>query len=363
MLRAMVGKEVREFDISPDLRNALVGYLTVSHNKDQLLRLIQAYATSGAEAANKWASNLEGNRRVIGLMQSKGTNLDRLNNFEVKFNAAKPLDFIEKNRIRIAMIYSEIMSLISQLGYDNLEKIGVKATGNLPADANVIYDSLMAISKEIKFTREQMLVMEDIRNHVKSINSSSGQLYVAENGAEIRFFVASDPLKKMQLGVGFASCLDIRNGPFSYGAVARAIDANSIVIFASKMGEEDVLARVSMVDTDVGLLVNSGFYENTVYDLSGKESGWISALMALSNSINRPILIPGRFLEAHQAMKAALNEYGFELKVGIKAKIDKAVCSYTYSDLYGGPSTIGQNGLTIAIEAYMIKPTSSGLRR
>lgn len=362
ILRAILGREVKLNAIPAELKNAVEGYLTVDHNKEHLGKLIEIYALEGAQAATRWAYELGGNRQVLKVMSKRGTDIGQINKFEVSFAASKPMDFVEKNKIRVAQIYSEIISLVHQLGYGDLEQLGVKRSGKTEQDAVAIYQKLLKISEEKKFVREQKLIIEDIKDHINGIRTSVGQLYAAEEGARLKFFISADPIQKMQLGVGFNSCLDIRRGAFSYGAVARGIDANNIVLYASKVGDAGTVGRVSLVDTDSGLLVNSGFYENTVYDLHGKENGWVSAIAELSRSANRSVLIPTRFVDAGGSMAAALIESGFVLKRGIGAKIDRAVCAWVYSDLYPN-ERLGSDGTSLVLDAYVMNPKEANPKK
>ncbi len=356
ILEHICGEKVEKGkEISPELRNVLEGYFRLAHNNELLTDLIKAYYLTGAEAAKEWVSGLEGNGRAVERMRKRGTDLDAINRFRVEYKAVGVRSIQEKQAIRASQVYSELLSLLQELGYKSAKELGVGETGDREMTAITMSKRLNELVREGKFSPEQKRVIDDINGHVENLKSAVGQLHAVEAEANVVFFVPTDPVKKLQMGVGFPSCLDIRNGCNNFGAVARTIDANNVTLYAAEGNETGkVIGRVSLMESGAGFFVNSHFYENTNRDLFAPGSGWVDALIKFSEATGRDVMVVPNMYAPHAKIEETLGKAGFVLEKGVKAHVDKAVCGSIYSDLgFGGE--ILDEGKDATFDAYVLR--------
>lgn len=346
-------KVERKGELPVYFKNALEGYFNVQHNKELMKELLGTYYLKGPGEAEKWISGLEGNAEAVKRMAGRGTSIDAVNKFKATYKV--PVQkFQEKFEIRTSQVYSELRSLMHQLGYKSMKDLGIAETDDLLANGVAVAKELNQRVRKGEFSSDQKLIVDDINGHIENLKSALGQLHVAEGGGTVTFFVSTDPIQKLQMGVGFPSCLDITKRSNGHGAVARTIDANNVTLYAADGTEKGpIIGRVSLMESDKGFFVNSHFYENTTYDLFVPESGWIDALVKFSRAAGRDIMIVPSLFTPAQNMTEALGKAGFSLEK-VKVHIDKAACDYSYSDL-GFGDYIHEEGHDLEFEAYVLR--------
>ncbi len=355
ILELVCGGEVeRKGELPADFKIALEGYFNVQHNRELLGELLRTYYLKGPEEAERWVSGLEGNRKVIKLMESRGTDLDAISKYKASYEA-QTQDFQEKYEIRASQVYGELHSLLHQLGYKEMKDLGVEETDDRLATGMALAKVLNQLLREGNFSSDQKLIVDDVNGHVENLKSALGQLHTVKEGGKVTFFVATDPIKKLRMGVGFPSCLDVTKKSNGHGAVARTIDANNVTLYAAD-GNEDgpIIGRVSLMESDKGFFVNSTFYENTTYDLFAPQGGWVDALVKLANATGRDVIIvPNLFSRPIPTLAKSLETAGFALGK-VELHVDKAVCDNLYSDLGFGEYT-PEEGMRLSLEAYVLK--------
>jgi len=355
ILSVICGRKIaQEEEISENLGNVLEGFFGIKYNQRVLADLVRIYHEEGPEAAIEWISGLEGNKRVVKKMEERGTNVKAMHEFKLVLELSASQSFQEKQELRAAMIFSELKSLVRQLGYSGLEELGVEETGDREADSIEVAKKLNERARQGGFSPEQKIIVDDVNEHLAHLKTSVGQLHSIEEGKKVVFFVPRDPIEEAQMGVGFPSCLDIKKGSNRHGAVARTVDENNPNIFAAE-GDENgqVISRVSLLESDKGFLVNSQFYENTTLDLFNEGESWVDVLLEFSRQTGREVMIVPTLFASHPKIVELLKAYGFELEeVGVH--IDKAVCDVIYSDL-GFEEDFGEEGLDVTFEAYVLK--------
>jgi hypothetical protein len=191
--------------------------------------------------------------------------------------------------------------------------------------------------------------MKERGTDMEAIGSFSYDVEIPEKNTKLNFYVEKDTLKKLQLGMSFASCLNIRSGEFGNAAVTRAIDANNITVYV-KNEEHEVVSRVSLIDSDKGLLVISKFYVNPEgkTDVEDIGSNWEGALNNLAKKSGRDIIIPHKY---------GKTIYIPQITNKVDLRLDMAVCDFVYSDVEEiGGTDIDATGKEIeGVDAYIIR--------
>ena len=355
MLEKICGQKLEKREIPDQMKNVLEGIYGLRNNEQILVDFVKIYWAQGPEAAQKWVRGLEGNVRVEARMRERGTDIEALDSFEVAYDAVKPKEMVVKQQVREAQVYSQIISLMQDLGFKKLEDLEVAGTEDKAATAEAIAKKLNQLVRENKLSMEEKVIVDEINGHVEDLKSAVGQLHAVSEGRKTAFFISDDPLEALNLGVGFPSCLDISKGVNRFGAVARAIDRNNRTLYVAEGGRGgQIIGRVSLIECDQGFFVNSHFYENTNYDLFNPEQGWVTALVELGKATGRDVMIVPALFSPHESMKQALEKAGFVPVSEVAAHIDKAACDAVYSDL-GFKGYVPKDGIDCKFEAYVLK--------
>ncbi len=340
------------YEVPDMMKPAIEGYTRLEANRGVMRDMLAKYYTDGPEKTQKWLMGLNGNTSVIAEMMARGTDVDAMQTFHVSYDSVAAQKLSRKWAERSEQIFQGIKEELARLGIGDISALGVDGGGSISETAEAVAKKLREMAAEGKLTKDAKRVVDGITNDANALKSFVGQMQLAGEAHRIEFAVPQDPMKRIQMGVGFESCLDIVNGSNNYGAVARTVDANNIVIFASEGDDEErVIGRVSLFETDKGLMVNSKFYENTTYDLFNPGGGWINALVELAARSGRELIVPTRFIKSPEAIKT-LDAYGFK-KENIEVKVSRAQCTSVYSDL-GSQDLADTERYGYEVEAYVL---------
>ncbi|MGC8572279.1 MAG: hypothetical protein ACP5LH_03310 [Candidatus Micrarchaeia archaeon] len=158
------------------------------------------------------------------------------------------------------------------------------------------------------------------------------------------FYISQNIMENLNQGVYFDTCLNIVDGNNAFAAVARAISANNFTLYITE-GKKDnkIIGRISLVDSDQGLLVNSKIYIDPKYkDIINGEI-IIDVLKKLADASNRSIIYylddrkRNNVLDISETLNKMKNEDTQILNVkNLEVNVDFGLIKNIYSDILGG---------------------------
>ncbi len=351
------GRAISEREFSQEMLNIFEGFFRITKNNRAVLHeYLRIWIIEGAAAANAWLGGLERNKALVNEMKERGTDIAALEAFSVTYTGMGAKEASEKIAMRVNQLYGELRSMVHQLGFPVVKAL-LGESGSAIEVAEKVVKTLNDLVNKDGATPEQRVVIDDINQHLKDMRGASGQIRMCSETSHegITFFIETDPVKKLQIGVGFPSCLDITKGSNSFGAVARAFDANNITMYVAQ-GDRDsnVVGRISLLDTDKGFLLNSHFYENTNLNLFDSKGGWITALIELVRVTKRDIMIVPSLFAVTPNIENMLKIAGSASRREVNAHVSKGVCDEIYTDVSGGRIRVGEDGFNIRTDAYVL---------
>ena len=342
-------------EITDDIKDILEGYLNLRFNRRQFEDFLRVYTAYGKEYAVDWLRTRPGNVKAIKQMLRRGTDMEGVQNFEVSYRVEEMGDQLPKYLKAASRLSSEIKHHLKYFNI-NLRKDDIKTGDDLLFSASMALAAIPQLSAmKAELNNDQKILAAKLKRHINELNSMAGIVRAAMDGTTITFFASGDPIMNMRMGVWFQSCLDIKNGAFSYGAVARAFDANNVTIFAVK-GEGKrgpVVGRVSLIESDRGFVVHSPFYQNPPYNFSRENGGWIDMLLEFAKKSNRDVLLPYDFAP-EKFFKSALVKKGLNRKIEAEVNVSGAFSVNGYSDLGPEVTTNGAN-MSLLLYYYLLQ--------
>ena len=345
ILETIIGQELEKRELSDDMKSVLAGYFRLEYNKEIATKLIKTYHIEGREAAVKMLSSMPENVRLIREMRGRGTDIEAVNAFEVTYTDAETTTTEDAAKRESLQVYGEIKRLLGLLG-TSMQELGVSEGDNMIENAE---DVSKALNEKVAGggflpSEDQMLIIKDIKEQVNALKGGIGQLSARDRKA--KFYVSTDPMETMCLGVGFLSCHDIEKGSFSYAAVTKTVDANNVTIYAENGGRR--VGRVSLIECDKGFLVCSQFYQNTNLNLMPL---WNKALEKFAKESGRAVIIPAGYIKTDSPA-------GTANRTVTRLHISKGVCDYIYADIIE-PQFVGEAGVDLAIDAVVLSPDAA----
>jgi hypothetical protein len=313
----------------------------------EVLRIRFTNPSNFTEMVNK----LPGNIAVRNAMARRGTDLDAIGRFEYRYR-----NFTKRSDTANAQIRKLHKSFLDQS----------RLTG-LRNEPFIQSDPYEAAIKLLEYADRNRLAERDER--FKTLTETAISIVklngiIKDDTHEIIFYCPTDPIERMQLGEPFEQCCLGLNRSNKFGAWQRGIDANNIIVYASEATGEDgrgrVIGRVSLVESDKGLLLSSQFMHEMNTEPFGNYEGWMECLSNLATETGRRIVIPSNILSDGAISKLA-KTYRLKPEYNLIAHLDKAVCSRVYMEFRNLDNDsnvyMSGSGYTLPIAyAYVIEP-------
>ncbi|MGC8688269.1 MAG: hypothetical protein ACP5RQ_02625 [Candidatus Micrarchaeia archaeon] len=166
---------------------------------------------------------------------------------------------------------------------------------------------------------------------------------------EIIFYVSNDVMKNLNLGVEpLSTCLNIINGDYPYASVPRAVDANNFIVYITvissnnnKIEKKDV-GRISLLESDIGILINSNLYIEKEYKNKISKDIIIDFMKELANKSNRRIICETGILNTYQQpdLNKSKDNLIYDPQVSyvknLEVESNYGECQIIYSDIFAG---------------------------
>lgn len=305
------------------------------HDKPVFRELLKIGLAKGSQAAEEYLESLDLNHPFVdipGWLEGPDPITDIV-------EPAKNFD--EMIRERLLEQFKFLKSAVKDFENKVSSQFGVRIDFNLVE--NDVEQSLEKVDKKLSeleranaatltVLSSEVALIHDIQNNLKSIQNNLVEL----EPQQVTLAVSQDPIERLNLGVGFLSCLNCTDGGQRAEAFGPAVDLNTRVVFAKDV-KGNRIGRLTLTIAGDTIFVSSKFYRSSNLNLTPLAKKFLEAYAVKTGK--SVVLLKGAYDDkgVYRGLitRSEENGWGWPLEKDLTVEVQRAVAESVYWDVAG----------------------------